>query len=310
MPASFRYNPDTIKTLNDNRISYLFSGQVNRPIQGIFDEGYRNPQMAYYDNKTTGVVLMPVSYPTSSSLYIQEDPSVIFSQWNDIINEVADNDELIVFLFNTAEIGDPAYSSQFSDLFSYAKEKGYTFTTPEIIADHYRQLQNIEYSGYTDMDMASVNVTNNNNQTVEKVTFKVVLDKLTAGNYSTSNGKIVKTEMNNETETVYVSTDIPAHTTQNLVIIPDTPRKNLDIQFPKFLTEGPIKILVKDTEGKPVKDAEVVFDSNFYQTGKDGTVTVNAHRGTYMIIIQNPGYKKYSHLVEVKGQLATIMEQL
>ena len=59
---------------------------------------------------------------------------------------------MIVFLFNSADIGDPTYSGEFNSLFSYAKEKGYTFTSPEIIADHYRQLQNVEYSGYTDMD--------------------------------------------------------------------------------------------------------------------------------------------------------------
>jgi hypothetical protein len=308
MPSSFRYNLDTIKTLNDNHISYLLSNPVNRPIQGIFDEGYRNPQMAYYNNKTTEVVMMPVSYPTSSSLYIQEDPSVTFSQWQDIINEVADNDEMIVFLFNSADIGDPTYSSQFSSLFSYAKEKGYTFTSPEIIADHYRQLQNIEYSGYADLDTASINVTNNNNKTVEKVTFKVVLDKLTSGNYITSEGKIVKTEAGNGAESVYVSTDIPGHTTQNLVIKPDTARKSLYIQLPPFMSEGPMKITVKDADGKPIKDAEVIFDTNFYQTGKDGTVTVNAHRGIYTIIIQSPGYEKYINRIEVKGQLANILQ--
>jgi hypothetical protein len=307
LPVSFRYNLDTIKTLNDKHISFMFSNTVNRPIQGIFDEGYRNPQLAYYNNEPTEVVMMPVSYPPSSSLYVQDDPSVIFSQWRDIINEVADNNEMIVFLFNSADIGDPTYSSQFSSLFSYALKKGYTFTSPEIIADHYRQLQNIEYSGYTDMDMASINVTNNNNKTVEKVTFKVVLAELTYGDYFTSEGKIVKTEVINGTESVYVSTDIPAHTSQNLVITPDIPRKSLYVQFPQFLSEGPMKIMVKDEDGKPVKNAEVVFDTNFYRTGKDGTIIVNTHRGIYTIIIQSPGYQKYTNLIEVKGRLANIL---
>jgi uncharacterized membrane protein len=140
------------------------------------------------------------------------------------------------------------------------------------------------------------------------VTFKVVLDKLSSGDYITSNGRIVKTELVNNTVSVYVSTDIPAHTSQNLEISPDTPRKSLNIQFPPFLSEGPLKITVRDAEGNPIKNAEVILDTAFYRTGKDGTVTVNAHRGTYTIIIQSPGYEKYTNLIEVKGRIAQILQ--
>ena len=63
MPTTFRHNLDTIKILNDNNFSFMFSNAVNRPLQGVFDEGYRNPQMAYYNNNPTRVVKMPVSYP-------------------------------------------------------------------------------------------------------------------------------------------------------------------------------------------------------------------------------------------------------
>ena len=205
-------------------------------------------------------------------------------------------------------MGDPAYSSQFSSLFSYAQAKGYTFTSPELIADHYRQLQNVEYSGFTDMDTASINVTNNNDNLIQKVTFKVVLDELTDGNYITSVGKIVKSEVNNGTESIYVSTDVPAHTSQNLIITPDSVRKSMFIQFPQVISEGQIKISVNDDEGKPIKDAEVYFGSDFYRTRKDGTVIVNGHRGTYAITIQSPGYKKYANSLEVKGQLAGILQ--
>ncbi len=104
------------------------------------------------------------------------------------------------------------------------------------------------------------------------------------------------------------ATDIPAHTTQNLVITPDSARKSLNIQFPQIMSEGPMKITVTDAEGKPIKDAEVIFDTNFYRTGKDGTVTVNAHRGIFTIIIQSPGYEKYTNQIEVKGQLANILQ--
>jgi hypothetical protein len=308
LPPSFRFNLDTIKVLNDNHVSFMFSNSAIRPIQGFFDEGYRNPQMAYYHGEPTSLVMMPVSYPASSSLYVQEDPSGIFSQWQDILYEGADNNELIVFFFNAADMGDSAYSDNFNSLFSYAYEKGYTFTTPDRVADHFRQLQNIEYSGYTDMDTASINVTNNNNRTVHNVTFKVDLAALSSGNYVTSTGKIVKTEKVNTTVSVYVSTDIPAHTTQNLVLTPDSPRKSLNVRFPPIISEGWLKIKVTDATGNPVRDAEVIFDTSFYRTGKDGTVNVDAHRGTYMVIIQSPGFEKYTNLIEVKGRIAQILQ--
>ena len=71
MPTSFQYNLDTIKILKDNHISFILSNRVTRPIDGIYDEGYRNPQLAYYNNEPTDVVMIPVSYPPSSSLYTQ-----------------------------------------------------------------------------------------------------------------------------------------------------------------------------------------------------------------------------------------------
>ena len=43
-------------------------------------------------------------------------------------------------------------------------------------------------------------------------------------------------------------------------------------------------------------------------TAKDGTVTLNAHRGIYTIIIQSPGYEKYTNQIEVKGQIANILQ--
>ena len=142
---------------------------------------------------------------------------------------------------------------------------------------------------------------------VRGVTFKVALQGLDTGNYITSQGNVIKTEMSNNTEFIYISTDIPAHTSQNLVIGPDIPRKSLFVQFPRFLSEGPIKISVMDAEDNPIKDAEVIFDTNFYRTDKSGTVTLNAHRGMYTIIIQSPGYEKYTQLIEVKGRLANIL---
>jgi hypothetical protein len=307
MPASFLYNLDTVKILNDKKISFMLSNPVS-PTMGSFIGGYRTPELAYYNNKPTRVVMIPVSYPISSSLHSQENSSILFSQWRDILDKTADNDEMTLFLFNSEDIGDPEYSENFTRLFSYAKEQGYTFTSPEIIADHYRQLQNLEYSGSTEIDKASINVTNNNDKMISNVTFKVVLEALTSGNYTTSEGRIVKTEVHNTSQFIYVSTDIPAHSTQTLIITPNTERKHLQVELPEFLTEGIGIIKVKDEVGKPIYGAEVLVDTNFYRTDKDGKVNVDFQRGTVNVIIQSPGYERYSKIIEVRGRFFNIVQ--
>ena len=302
MPLSFRYNLDTIKVLADKKISFLVSNMVNPP----YYEGYRNPQLAYYHGEPTDIVIIPVSYPISSSLYTTTETDEIFTSWRNIIKGVADNDEMIVFLFDPADIADPEYSSRFRDLFSFAQNNSFTFTSPDIIADHYRDLQKIHFSGFTDSDMASIQVTNDNDKIVQKVTFKVILEELPSGNYIVDKGKIVKIEKQDGYVIAYISLDIPAYSTLNLTIKPDSDKKILRVQFPKYMSEGPVKITVNDQEGKPLKDVDVTINSNIYRTSKEGNVTVNFHRGNYTIIIGKPGYEKFVNVVEVKGKLANL----
>jgi uncharacterized membrane protein len=213
-----------------------------------------------------------------------------------------------MFIFNSADIGDPEYSDKFIDLLSYARNSSCTFSDPETIADYFRMLQNVRYSGFTDMDMASINITNNNDQTIQNVTFKIILDKLNSGNYTTNEGKIVRTKWDSNHEIIYVSTDIPAHSSQNLILQPDFERKLLDVQIPDFVSEGSIKITVNDQEGKPLKDADVIVNANFFRTDSGGNVVLNLHRGTYSIIIQHSGYQKYVKTIEVKGKLANLQK--
>jgi hypothetical protein len=304
MPLSFRYNLDTIKVLNDKNNSFMISNPANPP----FNEGYRNPQMAYYNDKSTGIVILPVSYPTSSSLFAQTDSDEVFSSWRNTLKAGTENDEMIMFILNSADIGDPEFSDKFSDLFSYARNNSYTFSKPETVADYFRKLQNVKYSGFTDIDMASINITNNNDQMIQNVTFKVTLDKLNSGDYAINGGTIVKTKQDSNRTTIYISTDIPAHSTQNLMIQPNSEREQLDVQIPDFVSEGSMKIAVKDQNARPLKDVDVIIDANFYKTDRDGIVNLNLHRGTYNIIVQHSGYKKYVKTIEVKGKLANFQQ--
>jgi hypothetical protein len=307
MASGFRYNLDTIKILYDKSIPFMLSDPTDPPDdRGIYDEGYRNPRIAYYQNKPTGLVILPVSYPASSSLAPEVDNDETFSMWRDTITSLADNDEVIIFLFRSSDIGNPAYSSRFIDLFSSAKQNGFTFTTPEIVADHYRNLQNIQYSGLTDIDTASVSITNNNSIMVRKITFKITLDNLTSGNYTTNQGRIVKMKKVNDSQIIYVSTDIPAHSTQNLIIKPDFVRKKLNVVYPPQLTEGTLKFTVKGENNVPLSNAVFSIDTTFYRTDDDGNVNVILHRGSHRLTVQSPGYEKIDSEILVKGRVVNI----
>jgi|WetSurMetagenome_2_1015567.scaffolds.fasta_scaffold00245_7 hypothetical protein len=307
MASGFRYNLDTIKILYDKSIPFMLSDPVNPPDdRGIYDEGYRNPRMAYYQDKPTGLVILPVSYPASSSLAPEVDNDETFAMWHDTLTGLSDNDEVLVFLFRSSDIGNPDYSGRFINLFSSAKQLGYTFSSPEIVTDHFRNLQNIHYTGFTDIDTASVNIVNNNSVMVRKVTFKITLDNLTSGNYTTNQGRIVKIKKENESQIIYVSTDIPAHSTQNLIIKPDFIRKKLHLEYPAQLTEGTLKFTIRGENNIPLTNAVLSVDTTFYRTDDAGDVNVVLHRGIHKVTVQSPGYEKVNTEILVKGRVVNI----
>ena len=202
----------------------------------------RNPQMASYQGIPVDVALLPASYPMSSSLSYNSDNSEIFSAWKATIDEAKYNDEMVLFLFSSSDIGDPVTNESFKMLFSYAKDEGLIFTTPDVIVNHFRDLQNIQYQGLIDNDMASINLTNNNDHLVQHVTFRIVLPVLKSGEYKISNGDLVRSKGDGNQVTLYVSTDIPAYATQEIVIEPKTPREQIYVTLPKHPSEGQIII--------------------------------------------------------------------
>jgi hypothetical protein len=307
MPDSLRYNLDTIQLLSNTNTSFVLSSQIESFTNKMYGKGQRDPQIAYIGSIPTGVVLLPVSYPMSGSLSFETFTEPIFSTWEGIIDGAADNDEMVLLLVRSNDIGDPLYSERFIRLFSYSKDKGLTFTTPARISDHFKQLQNIRYSGVIDGDTASLNVTNMNNATVRNVTFSVALPILKTGNYRTTNGDIVRIKQGNNQSVLYIRTEIPANATKNIIIEPDTPRKSLQVGIPQFPIEGLTEITVKDEMGNPLPNVDVLVDyTKYYQTDKNGVVHVELNRGYHRITVKNPGYEKFSSLIQVKGRVFII----
>lgn len=310
MPDGLNYNLDTLTITSDYKIQYIFSNPTNPTINGAYAKGYRSPQMAYINGEPTDVVLLPVSYPKSDSLFTTIDTERIFSDWKTTIDGAADNDEMVLLLFRTQDIGDSLYNESFVKLFSYAKEKGLTFTTPDLIAEHFKNIQNIHYSGIIEGDTASLNVTNTNNVTVRNVTFRVALPVLTLGNYRAENGQIAKIKEVNNQSIIYIVTDISANSIKTINIEPDFPRKSLQIGIPQFPIEGSTEITVEDEKGNPIPGVDVLVDSSYHQTNENGVVNVNLMRGTHRISVIRAGYEKYSTVINVKGRIFIIPNEI
>lgn len=309
MPGSLDYNLDTVKILSDKKIPFMISNTISPPIFGRYGLDYKDPQMARYHSEAANVTMLPISSFTSDDLSTYGGNTELFSAWNASIDEAASTDGMAYFVIRARHIGISNYSDDFDNLITSAKNKGLTFTTPDVIADYFNEIQNIRYSGSLEGDMASINLTNNNDNMVRGITFRIVLPALRTGGYNVSRGTVVKTIEKNNNIIVYVSTDISAHASQDIWVEPGAPRDKLNVTIPQNPIEGRVPISITDPNGSPLKDVDVIIDAKYYQPDTQGNVYVDLPRGIHNLQIQYPGYEKYSTTLDVKGRI-NLIEQL
>lgn len=305
-PDEFKYNLNTLILLSNKNTSFLLSNSVETFTNLMYAKGQRNPQIAYIGGYPTPIVLFTASGPSSAALSSATDTERIFSLWESTIDGAADNDEMVLFLIQSNDIGDPLYSDRFIQLFSYARDNGLIFSSPTRIADHFRQLQNIRYTGFINMDQASLNVTNMNPITVRNVTFRVTMPVIKTGKYRATNGEIVRIKQSGNQSVVYVRTEIPANTTKTLFIEPDTPRKTFQVGIPEIPVEGLTEITVKDETGNPLPDVDVMVDTTYYKTDKNGVLGITLNRGYHRVMVKGAGYHPFTSVFRVRGKVYII----
>jgi len=227
----------------------------------------------------------------------------IFSAWKATIDETEITDGMVFLIIRSEDIGNPEYTEDIKGVISGAKAKGLTFTTPDVIANHLKNIQNIQYTGSITNDMAMINLTNNNEDLVQQVTFRVVLPPLKTGSYTARGGNIVKAKAEDNRVIVYVNTDIPAHDTREIIVEPAVPRKTIAVTMPSRLIEGQITISIGDKDGNPLTDAYAIIDSKYYLTDAKGNINIDLSRGIHMLEIRCPGYEIYSSILNVKGRI-------
>jgi hypothetical protein len=302
MPTGLSYNLDTLKIVQEEKLGLLLSTPVSPPYYGITGLENRKPQLAEYQGTKSDVVLFPVSYPMSSALSSQTDPSEIFSAWKATIDESVKTDGMVFFIIRSADIGDSQFTNTFSSLIDYAKTEGLTFTTPDVVAEYIRQRENIFVTGNVSGDSASITVTNNNNQSVRDVTIRVDMPILKGG-YNVTDARIIKKKTEGERDILYLSTDIPVRSSQEITVMPAEPKKMMNITLPRLPIEGEVTITIADEAGNPLSGAEAIIDTKYYLADRNGEITLDLKRGLHTIQIQMPGYESYNSILDVKGRV-------
>jgi hypothetical protein len=306
MPVSMNYNLDTLNIISEKNIPFMLSDTLNPPYYGSFGLVNKNPRMAVFHGESKNIALLPVSNPMSTALSSLKDNTEIFSAWKATMDEANSTDGMILFILRAEDIGNPDFTEEFKALIEYAKNNGLTFTTPDVIVQHYKNIQNIQYSSSLDGDEATINLTNNNDHLVQGVTFRIELPELKKGKYNVSEGTLVKTKSENGQVIIYASTDILAHATKEITVKPDSPRDKIVVTMPQQPIEGGLRISITDTAGKPLQNADAIIDSKYYKPDPNGYVNVNLKRGVYLLKIQCPGFETQSSTLNVKGRFYVI----
>jgi hypothetical protein len=303
MPTGLNYNLDTLKIVSDNSIALMLSTPVSPPYYGVIGMENRNPQQAWYYSEPSNVTLLPVSYPLSTSLSTETDTSEILSAWKSTIDESVVTDGMVLFIIRSADIGNPEYTDAIRSLIDYAKTKGLTFTTPDVIADHFKKIENVRYTGSVMGDTASIILTNNNEAHVRDVTLRVVMPSLKTGAYNVTEAEIVRTKPDGDNIIIYINTDIPALGSKKIIIKPAEPKKTINVTMPQYPIEGLVTISVNDMAGNPLTGAEAIIDTKYYSPDKNGNIIIDLKRGTHTVQIQMPGYERYNVNMDVKGRI-------
>jgi hypothetical protein len=282
---------------------FIMAGGINAPIQGAFDQGLRHPQMAMYNGTTTSMVILPVSEPHSEILPRSTNMTSVFTQWKNVLNSVVKNDDMALLVFRPEDVSNPRYAGNFSELFDYALRLGVTENSPDRIADHFRKLQKITYNATQEGDSASIFLTNSNDQEVDGVTFMVQLPPLETGSYRIANGRLVRTKTDGGQVDIYVATDIPAHESKTISVVPGLVRRRLFIEVAQYPIEGPVRMYVVDDSQKTLRNTTVTIDGSVYETDQNGMVEVELNRGFHKVTAFRPGYDQTSMTLEVNGRL-------
>ena len=305
--TNFEYNIDTISLLSEIPDEYLFSSYVMAPSEGFDREGTRNVKFAYYRGNQTGLVLIPVTGPSSVMLNYQENRADPFLSWNETIISVINDGGIAVFQWNSEDLGNPAFTDRFLDFVKMSREKGITFTTPDEISKHYLDIQNISTRVMRTIDTVEVKIQNGKPDPVNNIAYRIVLPQIDEGcPYRTTNGKILAAVPKMEYCTIFVSTDLAGNSEETIFLEPSIPRREFQINM-SGIRQGWNQISITDKEGEPVYKAKIILDNVIYITNEKGEANIELLRGDHLMSIEKEGFLSVKYPIKVKGWITQLL---
>ncbi len=300
---SYKFNMDSIKVLSNNNIQFAQALTVPSPFLEFSREGLRHPQTAYYHGTETGIVLIPVTLPGSSTLRPDYNVEKVFSQWKDTMDSVVEDGGMAVFLWEADDIGNPDYTDKFMELIDYSKTKGMSFMTPDEITNHFKLLNKISTNVTRGIDFFILNVSNDNPLEVKGITYKLNMPVLNYScPYSSENARIYRPEIRETKCRIYVSLDLKAGEQKNIKIESNNNKGNFELDLSNVY-DGNSLILVRDGDGKPVDKAIVYIDSRRLESNNKGEVNALIRRGLHKITVEKPGFVSKTNEIEVRGRI-------
>jgi hypothetical protein len=297
------YNLDTIDTLQKNNISFAIVGTAPTPYESLYEEGLRHLEFAHYNGSSTGVILLPVSAPTTIYLNTGGSFDDYVYEWENTIDSVIRNDDISIFLWGSTDIGKDAYSSGIASVVEYANENGMEFSNPQDIAEHYRLLSGVQAMVSEGTDTVNVTVKNNNLEEVKGVAFRLDMPVIENACPYRAEGAVVARIVGNVSCQVYVSTDLGANSTASFTVEPYIEKNSFKVGLISYARGGDVGITVEDGSGKPVSDAFLSIGTESEKTDANGTAIFHLGRGNYTISVQKPGFADSTGVVEVKGNV-------
>jgi len=210
LPVDLKYDLNTVKTLMDRNYLFIIGKKVLPPLDPFFQEGLRNPKTMYYHGSKTGLILLPVSEP------IIPGPTYFYSDyltaWKAVVDSAAEHEDMCILLWDFKK--GPQTLNDVLAIAKYAKEKGMTFATPSDIAKHFKLLQNVSAVVSQDPSKIVISVTNNNDEAIHGVTFKIKVKK----DVTIDGGSVVRIHKSQSGKIYYVSIDIPAKGVRHIIL--------------------------------------------------------------------------------------------
>jgi hypothetical protein len=295
-----RYNLTTFTSLSGNNYTYAEMLSVPAPDGPYYQEGLRNLKFAYVGGENSGIVLIPVTQPSSGVLSSRSEPGPVFYSWNETINSVRGIGGVAAIQWDPTDLGDPEFMDMFVKFINDTTSRGVTFTSPDAIASHLRQLESVRVNVTRGNDYVTLNARNTGGQPVSGITYQLLMPVIDGScPYSITNGNISRYDIQDAECRVYASFSLNEFESKEIKVTLGIPPEQLNPYIPE-LFGGKNTIRVLDENNQPVQRTSVRIDSQYYETDKKGQVTFSVNYGWRTIVIEKAGYNSVTMTTYVK----------